>query len=263
MNDKNKKKYLYVGCGNNRLDGFLHLEIDYAKKFKNGVEIADPEFLCDITKKLPFLDSSVELVFSRETLEHLTYRDLINHLIECHRVLKKGGKVRICVPDLDLMVQNFINRDKDFKVERETWEINEDLPTDNHSEFFVAKIMYHDHYYNHNFETLSNCLKKVGFDNIVRSNKGDFNCEDDTINSSLKNTETEKGKNNLLIVTGEKILDNPKIEKFVIKEQKNLLNIFLSKYLNLEIRKSNKRKPRFPQKLFFKEKFFLIKKLFR
>ena len=49
----NDKKYLYVGCGNHRLDGFTHVEINYAKRFAKNTIVPEPEILCDITENIP------------------------------------------------------------------------------------------------------------------------------------------------------------------------------------------------------------------
>ena len=251
-------KYVYVGCGNHRLKDFIHIDIDYSKRFKNGEKVSEPDFICDITEKLPFKKNSVDLIFSRETLEHLTYRELINHLIECHKVLKIGGRVRISVPDLDIMVQNFLNRDKTSLKQKDFWEIDKDFPIENHSEFFVAQTMYHDHRYNHNFETLSSSLKKVGFENIIKTEAGDFAINNEIIQNEIKIAEI--GRNRLLYVTAEKNNIDTKCERFILKKNKNFINKILSKIFNLELRAANHRRPHFPKKNYFYEKFYLIKK---
>ena len=250
-------KHVYVGCGNHRLVGFIHIDIDFAKRFKKGEKVPEPDFICDITKKLPFKENSVDLIFSRETLEHLTYRELINHLIECHKVLKIGGKVRIAIPDLDIMIQNFLKRETDFLNEKDHWEINEDFPIENHSEFFVAQTMYHDHRYNHNFETLHNSLKKVGFENITKSLAGDFDINNEVIKNEIKKSEI--GRNKLLFVTAEKKINNVKCNKFSLKKNKKLIKKILSKIFNIELKAANHRKPHFPQKNYFYEKIYFLK----
>jgi hypothetical protein len=44
-------KFLYVECGNHRLKGFTHVEIDFAKTYSKSTIVKPPEILCDITKK--------------------------------------------------------------------------------------------------------------------------------------------------------------------------------------------------------------------
>ncbi len=254
-------KFVYVGCGNHRLKGFIHIDVDYAKRFKKGEIVNEPDFICDISEKLPFDTNSVDLIFSRETLEHLTYRELNNHLIEAYRVLKINGKLRIAVPDLDLMVKHFLEKKEKTLKEKDAWEISEDFPLNNHSEFFVAQIMYHDHRYNHNFETLSSILKKVGFSNIVKSNGGDFDINNNLIYDQIKGAEING--TNLLFITAEKKKEKSIGKKFIFKNNSNIINKILSKFFNLKITASNHRKPHFPQKNYFLEKIFLLKKLIK
>lgn len=252
-------KFLYVGCGNHRLEGFCHIDIDYAKKFAKGKIVSDPDFICDIVERLPFKDNSVELIYSRETLEHLTHRELTNHLIECHRVLKIGGKIRLGVPDLDIMVKNFIDRKINLEYEKNNWELNEDFPIENYSEFFVAQTMYHDHRYNHNYETMENCISKIGYKNVTKNVAGDIILDNKIIQEEVKKSELES-KEHLLIVSAEKNLNNSKINKHILKKKINFINKLLSMIFNLKLTAANHRKPHFPQKNFFKEKIFNLRK---
>ena len=255
-------KFLYVGCGNHRLEGFTHVEIDFAKQYSKNIVVKPPEILCDITKKIPLDDNSVELIFSSETMEHLKYREFLNHLIECHRILKIGGCVRICVPDLDYFVKKFIEKKSNIEEEKKLYrnDNDPDFPFTNHSELFVKEIMYHDHFYNHNFETLSNCLKKVGFSDIKRNINGDYKNENTLISFSIN--KAEQNRNELLIVSAKKINAATKISKFDLEIRKNVVNKVLEKFFNLQLKPANKRKAHFPQKNFFKEKIYKIKNYF-
>ena len=253
-------KFLYVGCGNHRLIGFTHVEIDFSKTYSKGTVVKPPEILCDITKKIPLGDNSVELIYSSETMEHLKYREFLNHLIESHRILMMGGIVRICVPDLDQFVLKFIERKADIENEKKFRPQDPDFPISNYSELFVNEIMYEDHFYNHNFETLSACLKTVGFGEIKRCVAGDYENDNQQITFSIK--EAEKNRNELLIVAAKKINTNTSIGKFDLVNKVNILNHILEKYLNLHIGPANHRKTYFPKKNFFKEKIYMIKNYF-
>lgn len=253
-------KFLYVGCGNHRLKGFTHVEIDFAKTYSKGTTVKPPEILCDITKKIPLKDNSVELIYSSETMEHLKYREFLNHLIEAYRILKIGSIVRICVPDLDQIVLRFTERKVDIENEKKNRPYDPDFPISNYSELFVNEIMYDDHFYNHNFETLSNCLTKVGFEEIKRCYPGDFENDNQIITSSIK--EAEKNRHELLIVTAKKIRPYSNISKLDLANKRNIFIQILEKYLNLTIYPANHRKTYFPQKNFFKEKLYIIRKIF-
>lgn len=51
---------------------------------------------------LPYADHTFAFVFSEHFFEHLFLDEAIALLGECHRVMKPGAVIRICVPDADL-----------------------------------------------------------------------------------------------------------------------------------------------------------------
>jgi len=55
----------------------------------------------DVKKRLTFKDSSVNYIYTSHMLEHLFQDEAIFFLGECFRVLKSGGKLRICLPGWD------------------------------------------------------------------------------------------------------------------------------------------------------------------
>jgi predicted SAM-dependent methyltransferase len=61
----------------------------------------------DVTKRFHFPDESFDFVYSSHMLEHLFPEDVKNCLSETYRLLKKGGFVRISVPDLDLIIKAY------------------------------------------------------------------------------------------------------------------------------------------------------------
>ena len=68
----------------------------------------------DVTKGLPFPNESVDYIYTSHMLEHLFDREPTYVLKECYRVLKVGGYIRIVVPDLEFIVQKYIERDCAF-----------------------------------------------------------------------------------------------------------------------------------------------------
>lgn len=65
-------------------------------------------FLHDLTRTFPWSDSSVDVVYSSHTLEHLSREQGRFFLTECRRVLRKGGILRIVVPDLRHNVREYL-----------------------------------------------------------------------------------------------------------------------------------------------------------
>jgi predicted SAM-dependent methyltransferase len=74
---------LNLGCGSNRLAGWQNHDADV-----------------DITKRLPWADSSAETIFIEHCLEHVNGAQGYLFMEEALRVLKPGGVLRICVPVL-------------------------------------------------------------------------------------------------------------------------------------------------------------------
>lgn len=62
----------------------------------------------DIRSPLPFEDGSVSHVFSEHVIEHIERDEALRLLIECRRVLRPGGVVRITTPDLVWLVDSYM-----------------------------------------------------------------------------------------------------------------------------------------------------------
>lgn len=251
MDNSQNEILLYVGCGNHRMKGFTHVEINVGKQFKKGGDVGAPEILADITEHIHLPDNSVKLVFSRATLEHLTYNELLNHFLECHRLLKKGGAIRMIVPNFDLMIQDYQN-----EIFKKPSEVDNNLPCENHTDLFISRVLYHDHYYLHNLDTLSRALKKTGFSEVREAKPGDSRIE--KANSELLKAETGRSDDDI-IVEAIKSDSNPSVVRYNKKYPESLLAMLLAKYFNIKISRFIPRKPTFPSRLWFKEKALMIK----
>jgi SAM-dependent methyltransferase len=101
---------------------------------------------------LPFADGSVDYLYSSHVLEHFdrTVGELI--LRDAHRVLKAGGRVRICVPDLHHAFELYSRGAK-------TQALNY---------FFVGSKAgsFHQHRYMYDYDLLGSFLKRVGFTSV-------------------------------------------------------------------------------------------------
>ncbi len=85
------KVILDLGCGSRKVKGSIG--VDFSK------EKSDCDIEWDLEKfPYPFDKESVDHIFLREVLEHVYYpKEIIE---ECHRLLKKGGRLSISVPFL-------------------------------------------------------------------------------------------------------------------------------------------------------------------
>jgi len=109
----------------------------------------------DLSHSLPLKDQTADFIYSSHFLEHLFKNDAQNLLNESFRVLKPGGIIRVCVPDLEYAVTMYNRGEK--KEMLENYFFVED------KESFLAR-----HKYMYDFELLKDILEKIGFTNIVR-----------------------------------------------------------------------------------------------
>lgn len=63
----------------------------------------------DLLKGIPLDHSSMDVIYHSHVLEHFSKKDGVNFIKECFRVLKRGGVIRIAVPDLEAIVKEYIN----------------------------------------------------------------------------------------------------------------------------------------------------------
>ena len=64
---------------------------------------------CDASKRLPFKDASVDLIYSCHMLEHLDKNESNTFFDESYRVLKHNGLLRIVVPDFNKLIEKYRN----------------------------------------------------------------------------------------------------------------------------------------------------------
>jgi predicted SAM-dependent methyltransferase len=118
-----------IGCGRTPIDGWINFDNSLAIKLANSPllyllakflrllnkqQIENVEWnkkhkinFADATKKIPLEANSVECIYTSHMLEHLSCDGASAFLIEALRILKKGGVLRIAVPDLRIVVNNY------------------------------------------------------------------------------------------------------------------------------------------------------------
>ena len=69
---------------------------------------------CDATKRLPIADGSADVFYSSHMIEHIDKADVTKVLKEVRRVLCPGGIIRLTVPDLRKLAEQYVeSRDAD------------------------------------------------------------------------------------------------------------------------------------------------------
>ena len=84
-----------LGCGDKLIPGFVNVDLGRYP----------PVDIVSSLEKLPYRDASVDLLVSNSVLEHIyNYQNVIQ---EVHRVLKPGGYLYLCVPNLCMRHHEF------------------------------------------------------------------------------------------------------------------------------------------------------------
>lgn len=86
---KQGEKNVYIGCGKDAQPDWINID---SYPFPNTI-------VADITQKLPFEDSSIDFVYSQDTLEHIKPEDKVKVINEIWRVLKPGGRMEHYIPN--------------------------------------------------------------------------------------------------------------------------------------------------------------------
>jgi predicted SAM-dependent methyltransferase len=93
------RRLLNIGCGRHYDRRWVNLDL----------ESKDPSVqIHNVTEGVPFSDSEFDVVYHSHVLEHLKPELGEELIVECFRVLKPGGILRIVVPDLERIAQLYL-----------------------------------------------------------------------------------------------------------------------------------------------------------
>jgi predicted SAM-dependent methyltransferase len=147
---------LHLGCGSNYLEGWVNIDISFKVKTD----------LCqDLTKRLPYLDNSINFIFNEHFIEHIDFYDAIKFLKECYRVLKPNGILRISTPDLKWLVLKYL----EGKIDE--WNDVKWYPLTKCAMLNQGMKLW-GHQYLYDFEELTFILNSVSFYKIERVLRG-------------------------------------------------------------------------------------------
>jgi SAM-dependent methyltransferase len=109
---------LNIGCGTSGIDGWVNIDnspsillsrLPLGKRIFRTPDWPRGVRRADVRKRIPFPDSSVSYIYSSHTFEHFTWEESCAVARECFRVLKPNGVLRIVVPDLGIMVRDYLS----------------------------------------------------------------------------------------------------------------------------------------------------------
>ena len=134
----------------------LHIggkEVKEGWKILNIIKNDGVDFVGSISDLSQFADNSIEEIYASHVVEHIDQKNIKQTLKGIIRVLKKGGKFYVSVPDLDILCRIFIEKTAPPKVK-----------------FHVMRMMFGGqtdefdyHYFGWNYEFLNTYLLEAGF----------------------------------------------------------------------------------------------------
>lgn len=94
----NKLDYINLGCGNHFHEDWVN--VDFLVTGKDVIAH-------NLNQGIPFQDNYFDVVYHSHVLEHFAKKDAGAFLSECYRVLKKDGIIRVAVPDLEQIINEY------------------------------------------------------------------------------------------------------------------------------------------------------------
>jgi predicted SAM-dependent methyltransferase len=125
---------------------------------------------CDIIaniEKLKIYSNTVSIVYASHVFEHIPKRKAEQVLSEWYRVLKKGGKLYICVPDNEALFKLYLENLPRYQTNEGRSIVDLSCIV-----IYGGQVNKYDyHYYGYSFATLSSMLLSVGFSKVQVFNR--------------------------------------------------------------------------------------------
>ena len=146
-----------------------------------------------ITDEMPYEDNSIDVVYMSHIIEHIPFYCSPGVLTKIYKKLKTGGYLRIVCPDLEQIINAYVEKDYDvFLRSNSHWgsihPLNQSLgiggfflnqilsqpagdPDSGDVDIYVGnkKVSSQAHISAFDFEMMFNLLKNVGFSSVIRT----------------------------------------------------------------------------------------------
>ena len=183
---------LHLGCGDKIYSDFINCDNSTSLKLSKFISAAKLLYFlgiinndqlrfikfckkndiqyCDVTKKLPYNDMSVDVIYTSHVLEHLSSDQCDFFLAEAFRVLKPGGTLRTCLPDLEYHILSYLeHKDADRFVN----EIMMAKPLKSiASKISVIFLGHRHHQWMYDAESFIKKVSAIGFEHVYKVETG-------------------------------------------------------------------------------------------
>lgn len=102
---------LFLGCGPLPIHPYHYQFINDSWVFID-LYVDDPKIVKMDARRLEYNDEEADEIYSSHLLEHLETAEIISTLAEWWRVLKRGGKLRLNVPDMEWAAKCLLGQEK-------------------------------------------------------------------------------------------------------------------------------------------------------
>lgn len=173
IGEKGEIKLLNLGSGPRGIVDNKWINID-------GFKDKNVHYLCNFSKKLPFVDNLFNGIFCEHVLEHFDYENGQNLMKECLRILKNDGVIRIIVPNGRIILNDYFNNPQKIVTYKEC---TTGEPMEAVNKWFYQR---YEHQCIYDAPYLIDMLKKAGFKDAVevqfktqKLSKLDLNIDDE------------------------------------------------------------------------------------
>jgi predicted SAM-dependent methyltransferase len=152
--------FLNLGSGPRGVDDAHWVNVD-------GFPDRGVHYLLDIDRPLPFADGSFDGIFCEHVLEHFTIEAGDRLAREAHRVLRRGGCLRVIVPDAELLLQRYFTAAPELIAWRGGG--GDATAMEIVNSYFYQRF---EHQFLYDWPTLQRMLTRAGFGCVLRSRFG-------------------------------------------------------------------------------------------
>ena len=150
---------LNVGCGTDYKEGWINID----NNSDHNIDRLDINW--DLRNSLPLADNTVDFIFNEHFIEHLTVEESRVAITDMMRTLKPGGVMRVAMPDLASVVNDYLHvpLDKDPVIKQ----FNMDF-IKTKAEWMNISFRWWDHKWLYDWEELERRFNELGFTTVQR-----------------------------------------------------------------------------------------------